>query len=79
MFICVNMCRQFVFAQGGPEEGVGFAGIGAIGSCKMPCGCWGLNWGPVEEQSALCAAEPSLQPWSPGAAISKNAFIIEVS
>ena len=38
-FICVKVCRQFEFSQGGPEEGVGFAGIEAIGSCKMPCGC----------------------------------------
>lgn len=26
-----------------------------------PCGCWELNVGPLEEQSAILTAEPSLQ------------------
>jgi len=26
-----------------------------------PCGCWELNSGPLEEQSELLTAEPSLQ------------------
>jgi hypothetical protein len=30
--------------------------------CEPPCGCWDLNSGPVEEQSVLLTAEPSLQP-----------------
>ena len=31
--------------------------------CEPPCGCWELNWGPLEEQSVLFTAEPSsLQP-----------------
>jgi hypothetical protein len=29
--------------------------------CEPPCGCWGLNSGPLEEQSVLLTAEPSLQ------------------
>jgi hypothetical protein len=28
----------------------------------MPCGCWELNPGPLEEQPVLLSAEPSLQP-----------------
>jgi hypothetical protein len=28
--------------------------------CEPPCGCWDLNSGPSEEQSALLTAEPSL-------------------
>ena len=28
--------------------------------CKMPYGCWGLNSGPLEEQSVLLTAESSL-------------------
>jgi hypothetical protein len=32
--------------------------------CEPPCGCWELNSGPVEEQSVLFPAEPSLQPLS---------------
>jgi hypothetical protein len=31
-------------------------------SCEPPCGCWDLNSGPLEEQSALLNTEPSHQP-----------------
>jgi hypothetical protein len=30
--------------------------------CKLPCGCWELNSGPLEEQSVLLPTEPSFQP-----------------
>ncbi|EDL33388.1 mCG1045525, partial [Mus musculus] len=30
--------------------------------CELPCGCWELNSGPLEEQSVLLTAEPFLQP-----------------
>jgi hypothetical protein len=30
--------------------------------CEPPRGCWDLNSGPLEEQSVLLTAEPSLQP-----------------
>ena len=30
--------------------------------CEPPCGCWELTSGPLEEQSVLLTAEPSLQP-----------------
>jgi len=30
--------------------------------CEPPCGCRELNSGPLEEQSGLLTAEPSLQP-----------------
>jgi hypothetical protein len=30
--------------------------------CEPPCGCWDLNSGPLEKQSVLLTAEPSLQP-----------------
>jgi hypothetical protein len=30
--------------------------------CEPPCGCWELNSGPLEEESVLLTAEPSLQP-----------------
>jgi hypothetical protein len=29
--------------------------------CELPCGCWELNSGPLEEQSVLFTTEPSLQ------------------
>jgi hypothetical protein len=31
-----------------------------VDSCEPPCDCWDLNLGPVEEQSVLLTAEPSL-------------------
>jgi len=31
--------------------------------CEPPYGCWELNSGPLEEQSVLLTAEPSLQPY----------------
>ena len=30
--------------------------------CGPPCGYWGLNSGPLEEQTVLLTTEPSLQP-----------------
>ena len=30
--------------------------------CELTCDYWELNSGPVEEQSVLLTAEPSLQP-----------------
>jgi hypothetical protein len=30
--------------------------------CEPPYGCWELNSGPLEEQSVLLTAEPSLHP-----------------
>jgi hypothetical protein len=30
--------------------------------CELPCGCWDLNSGPLEEQLVLLTTEPSLQP-----------------
>jgi hypothetical protein len=33
-----------------------------VGGYEPPCGCWELNSGPLEEQSMLLPAEPSLQP-----------------
>ena len=30
-------------------EGVRFFGTGVTDSCELPCGCWELNPGPLEE------------------------------
>ena len=35
-----------------------------IDGCELPCGCWELNSGLLEEESVLLTAEPSLQSWS---------------
>jgi hypothetical protein len=32
---------------------------------KMPCGCWELNFGPLEEYLVLLSTEPSLQHLPP--------------
>ena len=42
-------------------KGVQSHGTGATDSCKLPCGCWDLNPGPLEEQPVLLTTEPSLQ------------------
>jgi hypothetical protein len=43
-------------------EGVIFPGTGVADRCELPCGCWELNSGPLEEQPVLFTAEPFLQP-----------------
>ena len=35
---------------------------GVTDSFELPCGCWELNLGPLEEQPVLIDAEQSLQP-----------------
>ena len=42
-------------------EGIRSSGTGVTDSCELPCGCWGLNPGPLEEQPVVLTAEPSLQ------------------
>ena len=34
--------------------------LGVIDSCQLPCACWELSPGSLEEQSVLLTAEPSL-------------------
>jgi hypothetical protein len=45
-----------------PEEVVTATGIGVIVGSEPPCRSWESNLYPVEEQSVLLTAEPSLQP-----------------
>ena len=42
-----------------PEEGQNLLHTGGH---EPPCGGWGLNSGPLEEQSVLLTSEASLQP-----------------
>jgi hypothetical protein len=44
-------------------EGVGPSGTGVTDCRELPCRCWELNQGPLEEQPALLTAALSLQPW----------------
>ena len=56
--------------------------------CEPPCGCWELNSRPLEEQSVLLTAEPSLQPLlqsleegtrSPGAGVTSSVELSDLS
>lgn len=48
-------------------EGVRAEGVRAWSySFELLCGFWELNLGPLEEQSVLLTAEPSLQPQTQG-------------
>ena len=38
----------------------GSSGTGAMDGCESPCGCWGWNPGPLQDQHMLLTAEPSL-------------------
>lgn len=50
----------------------------ATDSCKLSCGGWELNPGPLEKPSVLLIAEPSLQPFSQlfYSAFLPNVFIV---
>ena len=38
-------------------------GTGVTNGCELPCGCWELTPGPLEEQSVILTTEPSRQFW----------------
>lgn len=42
-----------------PEEGIVSDPI--TDGCELPCGCWELTSGPLEEQAVLLTTEPFLQ------------------
>jgi hypothetical protein len=42
-------------------EGVRSPGTTVIDKCELPCGCWELNLGLLEEQQVLLTTEPSLR------------------
>jgi hypothetical protein len=43
-------------------ENVGSPGTGVRDSCDLPCKCWELNLGPLEEQTVLLTTESSPAP-----------------
>ena len=43
-------------------EGARSPGIIVTDSCELPCGCWELNPGPLEEQTERLTSVPSFQP-----------------
>jgi hypothetical protein len=32
--------------------------LGVTDNCELPCGCWELNLGPLDEQSVFLTVEP---------------------
>jgi hypothetical protein len=56
LFVCLfNACEYNVAAFRHSRRG----------QLQIPCGCWELNSGPLEEQSVLLTSEPSLQSAPP--------------
>ena len=62
LFLLVSYLHTCVQYLQRPEEGIRSLGTGVTGGCELPCGCWELNPGPLEEQPVLVTTEPSLQP-----------------
>lgn len=54
-FVCMKFIRR-------KKVGVGSPGTVDTDSCELPCVCWYPNPGPLQEQQALLAAGPSIQP-----------------
>ena len=46
----VTICMQCLQR---PKEGMGSPGTGVKVDCKLPCGCWGLNLGLLQDQLCL--------------------------
>jgi hypothetical protein len=68
-FICLFVCFQLMYLYfmriavlPTCISCVRVSDLGITDSCELPCGCWELNSGPLEEQSVLLTTEPSLQP-----------------
>ena len=52
--VCVCVCMCIPCACLVPMEARnGSPELGVTGICEMPCGCWELNLGSLEEQSLL--------------------------
>ena len=44
------------------EEIIRSSGPGVTEDYELPCGCWELNSGPLQEQQVLLTTEPPFQP-----------------
>ena len=63
--VCVYVYMPYVYlvpmeVRRGPW--IPLLGVAITGSCELPCECWDLNPGPLEEQQVLFTSEPQLQP-----------------
>ena len=43
-------------------DGMKYSGTGVTERYELPCVCWELNQGPLEEQPVFLTPEPPLQP-----------------
>jgi hypothetical protein len=58
MYVCApHTCLVFTEAR---SELLGPLGQGLEEVCELPCGCWELNPGPLEEQPVFLTDDPSL-------------------
>ena len=65
MSICLHLCMRMMCVPGahrGHKRVVGSPETGVMNIRELPCGCWELNLGPVQDQQDLFTVEPSLQP-----------------
>jgi hypothetical protein len=63
LVFCLRMCLC---------KGAKPPGTGVTESCELPCGCWELNPGHLEEQPVLLTPEPSVQPHISVFVVSEN-------
>jgi hypothetical protein len=56
------MCTMHMQCSQRSEGGVGCFGTGCRDDCEPPCGCWELNWGPLQKQQVLLITEPYFLP-----------------
>jgi hypothetical protein len=56
---CVSVYHVFIVLVE-TRRGIASPGTGVTDSCELPCECWELNLGPLEEQAVLLTIEPSL-------------------
>ena len=64
-FVCMHVCAPYVCLL--PEytiEGIKSPRMRVTDSYELPCKCWQLNLGPLEEQPVLLTTEPSFSPFS---------------
>ena len=62
---CMSGHRVHTRCPQRPGMGSRSSGTGVLDVGELPCGCWELNPGPLQEQPVLVPAEPSLQPSPP--------------
>lgn len=58
---CISVYHMHAWCPQRSEEGIRSPGTGVPDNCELPCGCWDLNLGSLEEKPVLLAAEPPLQ------------------